>query len=143
MVRAGASVPGDCVSGSPKARLLLLFRPRNPIRNAAAPARPQIPGNSLFVDRAGQGADRQLIRRHAPASACPHEVENADQVSGFVDREHDEPKVANVCDPSSRHSGRRAEHRVVRVVADPGQQRYEYVECLLRKAVHLPEGAGL
>jgi hypothetical protein len=76
-------------------------------------------------------------------SACPDEVENADQASGFVDREHDEPDVADIRDPPSRLSGRRAEHRVVRVVADPGQQRHEHVEPLPRKAVHLPERAGL
>jgi hypothetical protein len=29
------------------------------------------------------------------ASACPDEVENTDQISGFVDREYDEPEVAN------------------------------------------------
>ena len=45
------------------------------------------------------------------ASACPREVENADQTGGFVDREYDEPEIANVGDPPSRHSGRRAEHR--------------------------------
>ena len=57
--------------------------------------------------------------------------------------EYDEPEIANVGDPPSRHSGRRAEHRVVRVVADPDQQRHEHLERLLRKAVHLPERAGL
>jgi hypothetical protein len=41
-------------------------------------------------------------------------VENADQASGLVDSEHDEPEVTDVRDPPSRHSGRRAEHRVVR-----------------------------
>lgn len=76
-------------------------------------------------------------------SACPHKVENADQTSGFVYREYDEPEVAHVRDPPSRDSGRRAEHRVVRVVADPGQQRHEHVERLLWKAVYLPERAGL
>jgi hypothetical protein len=46
-------------------------------------------------------------------------------------------------DPPPRHSGRRTEHRIVRVVADPGQQRHEHVEPLLREAVHLPERTGL
>jgi hypothetical protein len=54
-----------------------------------------------------------------------------------------QPSVANVRDPPPRHSGRRAEHRVVRVVADPDQQCDEHVERLLRKTLHLPECAGL
>jgi pimeloyl-ACP methyl ester carboxylesterase len=42
------------------------------------------------------------------ASVRPHEVEDADQASSFIDREYDEPEVADVRDPPSRHSGRRA-----------------------------------
>jgi hypothetical protein len=52
------------------------------------------------------------------------------------------PKSPTSRDPPSRHSGRHAEHRVVRVVADPGQQRHEHVERLLREALHPPERAG-
>ena len=57
--------------------------------------------------------------------------------------EYDEPEVADIRDPPSRHSGRRAEHRVVRVVTDPGQQHHERVERVLRKTVYLPERTGL
>ncbi len=88
-----------------------------------------------------KSCDRTLVR--SQPSACPHEVENADQTSGFVYREYDEPEVANVRDTASWHPGRSAKHRVVWVVADPGQQRHEHVERVLRKAVHLPERAGL
>jgi hypothetical protein len=82
----------------------------------------------------------RLAKHWMTASACPHEVEDADQTSGFVDREYDEPEVANVRDSPSRHSGRRAEHRIVRVVADPGQQRHEHIERVLRKAGQVPPG---
>ena len=58
----------------------------------------------------GTGLTPVPAQRRA-ASACPREVENADQTGGFVDREYDEPEIANVGDPPSRHSGRRAEHR--------------------------------
>ena len=95
------------------------------------------PGSCCRTDLTAVPAQRRA------ASACPREVENADQTGGFIDREYDEPEIANVGDPPSRHSGRRAEHRVVRVVAGPGQQRHEHVERLVRKAAHLPERAGL
>ena len=44
MVRVLSLVPTAVASGGgPTARFPLLFRPRNPTRNAEAPARPQIP----------------------------------------------------------------------------------------------------
>jgi hypothetical protein len=54
-------------------------------------------------------------------SAGPHQVVDTDQVGGVVHGEHDEPEVAEVCGPPSWYPGRRAEHGVVRVFANPGQ----------------------
>jgi hypothetical protein len=34
-----------------------------------------------------------------PPLARPHEIEDADQTSGFIHHEHDEPEVADVRDP--------------------------------------------
>jgi hypothetical protein len=42
----------------------------------------------------------QNLSQYSSASACPHEVENADQTSGVVHHEHDEPEVANVPPPA-------------------------------------------
>jgi len=104
-------------------------------------------GGWVTVHRVEQWVKYVEVRRRnvagLAASVCPHEVENADQTSGVVYREDDEPEVANVRDTPSWHPGRSAKHRVVRVVADPGQQRHEHVKRVLRKAVHLPERAGL
>lgn len=77
------------------------------------------------------------------ASARPGEIEDADQVRVIVDREYDEPEIAQVRNPPSRHSGRCAEHRVVGVFADPGYQGHEHVERLLGQAAHLPERTRL
>lgn len=85
----------------------------------------------LCASRAGRlgGDQRQRWRTgrrrdalRSSASARPHEIEDADQVSVIVDCEHDEPEVAEVRDPPSRYPGRRAEHRIGRVIADPGKQ---------------------
>jgi hypothetical protein len=54
--------------------------------------------------------DSRAARSGASVSACPYEIENADQTSGFVHREYDESEVADVREPPSRHSGRRAGH---------------------------------
>jgi hypothetical protein len=98
--------------------------------------------------RALRGRERRLhdidrTGRLFAAASLSTQIEDADQTSGFVHYEHDEPKVADVRDPPPRHSGRRTEHRIVGVVADPGQQRDEHVERLLGEAVHVPERTGL
>ncbi len=36
----------------------------------------------------------------------------------------------------------RAEHRIIRVIADPGQRPDQHVESLRREALHLAQGAN-
>ena len=143
---AGGCRPGGCRGRSPAPATGYRHVTPAPAAAACPGTMPVPPGGRASSITPGSCCRTDLTAvpaQRRAASACPREVENADQTGGFIDREYDEPEIANVGDPPSRRSGLRAEHRVVRVVADPGQQRHEHVERLLRKAAHLPERAGL
>ena len=63
--------------------------------------------------------------------------------SGGGGDELDETEVAQVSNAPARHGRHgRAEHRIIRVIADPGQRPDQHVESLGRQALHLAQGAN-
>ena len=76
------------------------------------------------------------------ANRSPHQVINADQSFRLIGDELDETEVAQVSDAPARHRRYgRAEHRIIRVIADPDQRLDQDVERLSRQALHLAQGA--
>jgi len=72
----------------------------------------------------------------------PHQVINTNQSGRLIGDELDETETAQVSDAPARHRrDRHAEHRVIRVTADPGQRPDQHAERLRRQILHLAQDA--